>query len=189
MTHVSNEDSETQRTVFEWYTQLLDESPGVDLLPAIRERQARSPTALESKALLTTKSWEEQRQGLLAESARTLLQQWELDKDDPMPLISLASQQLNLEGDSKRAHATIRNAIAVAERVGNFRRYALGVGARIALAMGDFQSLSECLLRIAETQVQSGERDIGKERDFFDRIPPGSVASDVLERYSAYLKR
>jgi hypothetical protein len=46
--------------------------------------------------------------------------------------------------------------------------------------------LSEVLEQIMSMQMMKGVADVGRERDFVDRAPPGLIPEDVLARYNQF---
>ena len=108
--------------------------------------------------------------------------------DSARPLIALASQKLHDENLPEEAMRVIDRAVAAALRSGLFRREALGVKARIALELADYRAVEDVLRQIMGLTVTRGHMDIGAERDFFDRLPPGSVDPEVARAYDDYCR-
>jgi hypothetical protein len=77
-------------------------------------------------------------------------------------------------------------AVAVAMRTGVFRREALGMKARIGLELSDYGMVESALREIMQLTFTPGNLDIGAERDFFDRLPPGSIDPEVAKAYHEY---
>jgi tetratricopeptide (TPR) repeat protein len=88
--------------------------------------------------------------------------------------------------DPEEALIWIDLAVRRAHRTGLFRREALGDKARILLQLGRGEDLSRVLEEIMSLQITKGVPDIGRERDFVDRAPPGLIAKDVLARYNEF---
>jgi hypothetical protein len=88
--------------------------------------------------------------------------------------------------DAKEALHYIDLALQRAYRTGFFRREALGDKARILLELGRGEALSEVLEEIMSLQMHKDVPDIGRERDFVDRAPPGMISPDVLARYNEF---
>ena len=105
-----------------------------------------------------------------------------------MPLIKLAEQKLYFERQPEAAMRIIDRAIEAAYRSGNFRRNTLGVKARIALAMEDFAIVEGVLIRIMQLGFEYGNTDAGFRRDFFDRLPPGSIDPEVARQYDEHCR-
>lgn len=88
--------------------------------------------------------------------------------------------------DPESALPCIEIALERAHRSGISHREALGVKARILLALGRGKELSDVLEQIMSMQMIKGVADIGRERDFVDRAPPGLISEDVLRRYNEF---
>jgi hypothetical protein len=108
--------------------------------------------------------------------------------DEARPLISLATQKLYDENLPEDAMRIIDRAVAAATRSGLFRREALGVKARIALELGDYRAAEDVLRQIMGLAMTRGHIDIGAERDFFDRLPAGSIDPEVARAYHDYCR-
>lgn len=100
--------------------------------------------------------------------------------------ISKASLYLYHLDDPEEALRCIDLALERACRTGFFRRQALGYKARILLELGRGQQLSDVLEEIMSMRVMKPIPDIGRERDFVDRAPPGLIREDVLGRYNQF---
>jgi predicted Zn-dependent protease len=100
--------------------------------------------------------------------------------------ISKASLYLYDMNDPEKALEAIDAALSRAHRTGFFRREAMGVKARILLKLGRGQQLTRTLEEIMALEMKPRVPDIGRERDFVDRAPPGMIADDVLARYNAF---
>jgi hypothetical protein len=88
--------------------------------------------------------------------------------------------------DPENALPSIDLALERAYRSGLFRREALGAKARILLTLRRGKELSDVLEEIMAMQMIKGVADIGRERDFVDRAPPGLISEDVLRRYNEF---
>jgi tetratricopeptide (TPR) repeat protein len=106
--------------------------------------------------------------------------------DDVRPAISKANLYLNSLEEPERALCCISVALTRAYRTKFFRREALGDKARILLKLGRGDELSDVLEEIMSLQIVHGIPDIGRERDFVDRAPPGFIRKNVLERYNEF---
>jgi hypothetical protein len=80
----------------------------------------------------------------------------------------------------------VDRAVAAAMAAGVFRREALGVKARVAVELRDFVLVENVLQQIMALIFTRGNADIGVERDFFDRLPFGSIDPDVARAYDEY---
>jgi hypothetical protein len=106
--------------------------------------------------------------------------------DDVRFPINRASHSFYVLDDAEEALRCIDFALQRAHRTGLFRREALGVKARILLELGRGEPLSRVLDEIMSLQMIAGVADIGRERDFVDRAPPGLIEEDVLRRYNEF---
>jgi hypothetical protein len=106
--------------------------------------------------------------------------------DDPLPLISLAINKCSYQDQPEAALELINRALEVAYRTGEHRRFALGDKARIALKLKRYDIVEAVLKEIMQLDVDPEVPDIGRERDFFDRIPPGSIDPEVARQYDEY---
>jgi tetratricopeptide (TPR) repeat protein len=103
--------------------------------------------------------------------------------------IAKASLYLYFLKNLEEALESINEALARAHRTGFFRREALGVKARILLELGLGEQLSQVLEEIMSLEMRHGVPDVGRERDFVDRAPPGMILEDVLARYNVFCPR
>ena len=106
--------------------------------------------------------------------------------DEIRPRISRATNYLYFLDDPDEALRAIDLALQLAHRDGFFRREALGVKARILLKLGRGEQLCQVLEEIMSLQMIKGVPDVGRERDFVDRAPPGLISEDVLARYNQF---
>lgn len=88
--------------------------------------------------------------------------------------------------DFPRALKWIDVAIERADRQGRSQREARGYKARILLKLGRGDELSDVLEEIMALRLNKGALDVGRERDFVDRAPPGLIRKDVLDRYNEF---
>ncbi len=110
----------------------------------------------------------------------------ERDTDDVRFPIMKASHYLYFMDDPDKALNFIDFALQRACRTGHFRREALGVKARILLKLGRGDELMQVLEEIMAMKMIKGIPDVGRERDFVDRAPPGMISADVLTRYNLF---
>jgi hypothetical protein len=106
--------------------------------------------------------------------------------DDVLFPMRKASLYLYTLDDAESALPCIDLALQRARRSGLFRRQALGKKARILLELRRGEELSQVLEEIMSIQIVEGIADIGRERDFVDRAPPGLISEDVLARYNQF---
>jgi len=110
----------------------------------------------------------------------------ELYPDDVRCPISKVTLYLYFLDDPEEALRCIDLALHRAYRTGFFRREALGVKARILLQLGRGEQLSRVLEEIMSLQMMKDIPDIGRERDFVDRAPPGLISGDIVTRYDEF---
>jgi hypothetical protein len=65
---------------------------------------------------------------------------------------------------------------------------ALGVKARVALADGQFRIVEDVLRQLLQLRNDPRGADVGIERDFFDRLPPGAIDKTLALRYAQYAR-
>jgi tetratricopeptide (TPR) repeat protein len=106
--------------------------------------------------------------------------------DDVRSAMSKATYYLYFLEDPEEALTSINLALERAHRTRHFRREALGNKARILLELGRGDELSDVLEEIMSLQIVKGVPDIGRERDFVDRAPPGLIRKNVLDRYNEF---
>jgi tetratricopeptide (TPR) repeat protein len=121
-----------------------------------------------------------------SEAVQLLDEMIEQYPDNVRPLISKAFLYLYYLENPNEALKWIDVALERAYRTGFFRREALGNKARILLKLGRGQQLTQVLEEIMSMQMVKGVPDIGRERDFVDRAPPGMIPDDVLARYNQF---
>jgi tetratricopeptide (TPR) repeat protein len=146
----------------------------INVARAIEARLENEPDAAVRRRLNFDLTTEYEMAGRYDEAERIYLMLFDQCPDEPMPLISLAGQKLYFENDPAAAMEAIDRAIEVAYRSNNFRRLALGVKARIALAREKFDVVEDVLRRLLQLTHDKRGVDIAPERDFFDRLPPGA---------------
>jgi hypothetical protein len=106
--------------------------------------------------------------------------------DDVRLSMQKASLYLYFLKKPEKALPRIDLALQRAYRTGLFRREALGVKARILVELRQGEQLSKVLEEIMSMQMMKGVADVGCERDFVDRAPPGLISEDVLARYNQF---
>jgi hypothetical protein len=167
-----------------WFIQLdRRRTPNTNLVPAIEQRMAAESDPDKLRALRLFLAEELAFVGRLSEAETEYLRLHEELPDDPMPLIFLASTKLYNENHPESALPVINKAVEVAFRSGNFRRYALGVKARTALALKKYKVVEDVLERLLALKFVRGNLDCAAERDFFDRIPLGVIDEDIRRRF------
>jgi hypothetical protein len=112
-----------------------------------------------------------------------------LDPEATLPLVSKAELFLYHMDRVTEAKNTIEIGIRSSNQTGHFRRHALAVKARIALALDDYGLLEQTLNSIVETRVEPGSQDVGREGDFFLAADKSRLSHDCIKRYENYLAR
>jgi tetratricopeptide (TPR) repeat protein len=120
------------------------------------------------------------------EAVQMLDQMMERYPDDVRSPMSKATTYIYCFEDYEKALECINSALQRARRTGFFRREALGNKARILLKLRRGDELSDVLEEIMSLQIVKGIPDIGRERDFVDRAPPGLIRKNVLDRYNEF---
>jgi tetratricopeptide (TPR) repeat protein len=86
----------------------------------------------------------------------------------------------------EKALEAIEVALERAFRTRFYRRHALGEKARILLKLRRGEALGQVLEKIMSLEMFYDVRDIGRERDFVDRAPPGLIPDDIVARYNRF---
>jgi len=174
--------------VYRWYEDLERTSAGLELIHALEERIESEPDAAKRRELKLILAQEYRHEEDYAACEAIYLQLFKTKPDDPVPLTNLAEQKLCFESQPEAAMRIIDQAVEVAFGSGHFRRNALGVKARIALAMEDFKIVESVLIRIMQLGFEFGNSDVGFMRDFFDRLPPGSIDPELARLYDEHCR-
>lgn len=106
--------------------------------------------------------------------------------DDVRAPLDKAVRLLYFVEDLEGALQSVDVAIERAYRTGFYRRDALNNKARILLKLGRGNDLSRVLEEIMALKIRKDIPDIGRERDFVDRAPPGMIPADILARYNEF---
>ena len=169
----------------QWISQLRGGRPIGDIIDDISDRVRTAES----------KDWRELQRELVGflsiaerdrEALQVLDQMSERNPNDVHPLIGKATHYLYFLEDFEEALRCIDLALQCAYRTGFFRREALGVKARILLNLRRGEQLSQVLKEIMSLKIKKDVPDIGRERDFVDRAPPGLISEDVLARYNQF---
>src|SRR4030081_1530033 len=169
--------------IHRWHQEWQQSQPDTDIIPVLEDRIRREthPSRLHGLRYFLADAHRDR--GNYAASEAVFLADFEADPDRPMPLIFLAGQKLYYEEQPEAAMPVIDRAVEVALRSGTFRRHALGVKARIALELDRHDVVEDVLRQIMALAFTRGNADINAERDFLDRLPPGSIDADVARAY------
>jgi hypothetical protein len=174
--------------VYRWYEELERTSVGTDVIHAFEERIDGEPDAAKRRELKLILAQECRQEQDYSASEAMYLELFDAEPEDPTPLIKLAEQKFYFERQLEAAMRIIDRAIAVACGSGRFRRNALSVKARIALAMKEFRVVEDVLKQIMRLGFEYGNTDTGSMRDFFDRLPPGSIDPEVARQYDEHCR-
>jgi hypothetical protein len=172
--------------VSRWYEAAT--SGGADAILILLERLRRELDAAKRREIKAFLAHHYREVYDCAASEAIYLELFDAYPHDPVPLISLAEQKLYGEDRPEEAMRVIDRAVDAAFRAGGFRRNALTVKARIASQMKDYRTVEDTLRRIMGLNFGPGNIDTGFFRDFFDRLPPGGIDSEVARRYDAYVR-
>jgi tetratricopeptide (TPR) repeat protein len=156
------------------------------IIKTIEDRIRANPDAPEIDDLYRMLASEYSSLGDFAAAERIERRLADKHPDDPLPLNTLASNKCSLQDQPEEAMVLINRALEVARRTGEFRRYTLGNKARIALALERYDIVEAVLREIMQLKIDPEVADIGRERDFFDRVPPGSIDPGVARQYDEY---
>jgi tetratricopeptide (TPR) repeat protein len=110
----------------------------------------------------------------------------EQQRDHVTSVIAKAVIYLKDRNEPEKALELVDLALERAFRTRFYRRHALGEKARILLKLGRGEELGRVLELIMSLEMFSDVRDIGRERDFVDRAPPGLIPEDILARYDRF---
>jgi tetratricopeptide (TPR) repeat protein len=155
-------------------------------IKAIKDRICRKPDAAEVDDLYRYLAGEYGMSGDYTAAEAIERRLAKKHPDDPLPLNSVAVNKCSYQRQPEEAMEVINHALEVAHRTGEFRRYTLGNKARIGLELKRYDIVEAVLKEIMQLDVDPEVPDIGRERDFFDRIPPGSIDADVARQYDEY---
>jgi hypothetical protein len=158
--------------------------PGKNFVPAIERKIKTESNIHKLRELRFLLASELALHGRSADSDAVYATMHEESPDDPLPLISFASQKLYSHDKPELALPIIDKAIEAAYRSGNFRRNALGMKARIALALERYDIVEDVLRQILPLKTARGHVDCGVERDFLDRLPAGTIDEDIRRQYA-----
>jgi hypothetical protein len=171
-----------------WYDELKRTSQGAEIVTAIEERIKSETDATKRQELGFTLAYEYNEREDYGASEALYLRLFEAEPDDPFPLIQLAEQKLYRETQAEGAMQVIDRAIEAAYHSGNLRRNALTVKARIALWKKDYQVIEGVLRQLMQLGFDRGNSDTWIKRDFFDRLPPGSIDPDLARQYDEHCR-
>jgi len=171
-----------------WHDEWRAANPEADFLPVLQERLRNESHPMKLRELRFWTAEEYRNRGDYAASTGFYRDVFSDDPSEPMPLIILSGQKFQDEQQPEEAMRIINEAIEVAIREGTYRRLALGMKARISLHLKDYPAVEDVLRQIIDLKFGRGNVDIGRERDFFDGLPPGSIDPAVARQYDEYCR-
>jgi hypothetical protein len=181
-------DAEVYDRTRKWCFELKQHRPRVDVVEAIRSRLKESVQPTERIALLQELAAEFEAVGKNPEARQILMEVIELEHGSALSFASLASHFLYSESDPDKAFEAILRAEESAKRSGHFRRHVQAQKARISLALNRYDLLGECLRQIPLIVLEPGQRDVRRERDFFDRADKSKIRPDIVKAFQLYLQ-
>jgi tetratricopeptide (TPR) repeat protein len=172
--------------VHRWHVEWREANSEADIIPILQTklRDETEPNRRVALHHLLAEAYSDK--GDYASAAEVRIRESNERPNEPMPLISLASQKFFEEERPEEAMRIIDQAIEVALREGTYRRLAFGMKARIALHLKNYPAVEDAIRQIMDLKFGRGNVDIGRERDFFDGLPPGSIDLEVARRYDEY---
>lgn len=177
----------SHREIHDWVEGLRAKFPLRRVIRIVKARVQKSSDD-ERRDLGRQLSWLLCFAGREPEALHVLDQLLELYPDDVL-LATRKSWIYRLRDEPEDALKWIDVALGRARRSGFFRRDVLGQKARILLDLGRGDELSDVLEEIMSLQITKEIPDVGRERDFVDRSPPGFIRKDVLDRYNEFRPR
>ena len=174
--------------IHDWHYEWMKNPPDIDIIPVLEDRIRGETHPSRLHALRFHLASAHRDRGNYAEAEAVFLADFEADPENPQPLILLATQKLQWEEQPEAAMPVIERAVEVALRVGMWRRHALGVKARVALALDRPAIVEDVLRQLMALTFTRGNADCGAERDFLDRLPTGSIDPDVARAYDDYCR-
>ena len=173
--------------VWDWYRNLPQEGRHTSGVIAAVEQRIKTETDQENlRTLQFILASEYGSHGRHVDAESVYLQLHHQMPHEPMPLILLAEQKLYYQEKPSDAMETIERAIPIAMQSGHFRRHALGVKARIALALFAYDVVEDVLKQLMQLKFTRGNADCAIERDFLDRLPPGAINEEVARAYDEH---
>lgn len=174
--------------VYLWLEERAQAIDGTELTGVIEERIRYEPDPVKRRELnlMLAKQFKDAKDCAAAEAVYVGL--FEAEPDDPTPLIKLAEQKLYDEEELGAGISIIDRAIDAGFRSGRFRRNALNVKARIAVVLKDYQVVQRVLTQIMQLGFERGHIDTGIARDFFDRLPAGSIDPEIARQYEEFCR-
>jgi hypothetical protein len=101
--------------------------------------------------------------------------------------LSIVSHLLFVLDQPEKALEELLPAESLSNETGHFRRHVQAEKARIALALNDYDMLNAAINRISQIVVVPDKRDVGKERDFFDRADKNRLKPETISNFQKYI--
>jgi hypothetical protein len=137
----------------------------------------------EASALKGQLIWEHQRHERYSEAESLLLAEAATDPTEPLHSIGLASHFQYYDVDLEKALVHASQAIFKAEEDGKFMYQALGIQARLAIAVRSWDLLNSTLLRLATYEHRPDLADVFPESEFLALIPPDTGTEHAVASY------
>lgn len=176
----------TSPEVFDNWIKAVRRGASLDVVVRIVAARMSGADDQDYRYLANELAWLLRESDLDEEAISVLDEMLERFPDDVRPAISKANIYLNALDEPEEALKSIDVALMRAHRTKCFRREALGDKARILLKLCRGDELSDVLEEIISLQIVPNVPDIGRERDFVDRAPPGLIRKNVLDRYNEF---
>lgn len=169
----------------DWITEVRKEASLASAIRVVAARMSNSDD-MDYRYLASELVWLLREAGRDEEALRVLNNMLQRYPDDVLPAISKANIFFGSLNEPEEALRCVDIALERAYRTKFFRRQALGDKARILLKLGRGDELSDVLEEIMSLQIVKNVPDVGRERDFVDRAPPGLIRKNVLDRYNEF---
>ena len=101
--------------------------------------------------------------------------------------LSIVSHLLFVLDQPEKALEELSPAESLSNETGHFRRHVQAEKARIALALNDYDMLNAAINCISQIVVMPDMRDVGKERDFFDRADKNRLKPETISNFQNYI--
>jgi hypothetical protein len=180
--------ADPEQEILRWRDDWLERHAGDDFVRTLEGRIQQESNPLKLRALRGVLAREYRKRGDHRAAEAVYLADFEADPARPQALLCLARQKFNDEDQPDVAMRIIDRALAVAVHSGIFRRKALGLKARIALALQSYTTVEDVLRHIMRLTFSKGNLDVEVERDFLDRAPPGCLDAEVARAYDAFCR-
>lgn len=110
-----------------------------------------------------------------------------MNSDSVISQLSIVSHLLFILEQPEKALEELLLAEKLSNETGHFKRHVQAEKARIALALNDYDMLNTAINYISQIVVMPDKRDVGKERDFFDRADKSRLQSETISNFQKYI--